>query len=412
MQRKRHYVTVMKLASLGFAVGCGSRTDLDDPFGESNGDYAETGGVQQSGGSSADGGAPGDTGGSSTGGASTGGVATGGFTTGGAVTGGAATGGVGTGGAATGGVSTGGAATGGVGTGGAVVVCMAGELADCIGQMACTGTRECFADGSGWGPCSCGGGTGGAGTGGVGTGGMGTGGVGTGGAPGCIPDKEACDGKDNDCDGFVDEDNPLGCQLYHRDHDEDGWGNVDDSQCLCAPEGEYTSQTWPDDCHDGDASIHPTATEICDGKDNDCSFAIDDGAAQCGCDQHYAQNGKAYLACTNALDWPSAEQYCLAIGYHLVSVGSVAENSTLHSIVNQYPTTRWWMGINDRAAEGAWVWSDGSAHGYTNWAAGEPNNIGDEDCGQLNRFWPDSTWNDEPCSTALNFVCEAPPLHQ
>lgn len=33
---------------------------------------------------------------------------------------------------------------------------------------------------------------------------------------------------------------------------------------------------------------------------------------------------------------------------------------------------------------------------------------GDEDCGQLLRFYPDLGWNDEPCAQALFFVCEGP----
>ena len=35
-----------------------------------------------------------------------------------------------------------------------------------------------------------------------------------------------------------------------------------------------------------------------------------------------------------------------------------------------------WIGYNDRANEGIWVWTDGSPSGFTHWWAGEPNNMG------------------------------------
>jgi hypothetical protein len=38
-----------------------------------------------------------------------------------------------------------------------------------------------------------------------------------------------------------------------------------------------------------------------------------------------------------------------------------------------------WLGINDFAQEGNWVWKNGQPVTYVNWAPGEPNNVGDED---------------------------------
>ena len=66
---------------------------------------------------------------------------------------------------------------------------------------------------------------------------------------------EVCDGKDNDCDGTVDE----GTSCY--DNDGDG----------------YTADGG--DCHDGDTSVHPGAAEIPgNGVDDDCDGTVDDGA--------------------------------------------------------------------------------------------------------------------------------------
>ena len=46
---------------------------------------------------------------------------------------------------------------------------------------------------------------------------------------------------------------------------------------------------------------------------------------------------------------------------------------------------------------GAFVWSDGSPWGYINWAAGEPNKIGVQNCVML---WSDhdGKWDNNYCS--------------
>ena len=52
------------------------------------------------------------------------------------------------------------------------------------------------------------------------------------------------------------------------DNDGDGYGNPGDASC---PNGSAT------DCDDNNAAIHPGATEICNGKDDDCDGLIDEG---------------------------------------------------------------------------------------------------------------------------------------
>jgi len=86
------------------------------------------------------------------------------------------------------------------------------------------------------------------------------------------------------------------------DHDGDGWSSA---------EG---------DCDDNDASVHPGATEICDGIDNDCNDLIDDGAtgdaAECAgsscaailADNTSAEDGIYYLDPTGNGD--VFEAYC------------------------------------------------------------------------------------------------------
>jgi len=70
-----------------------------------------------------------------------------------------------------------------------------------------------------------------------------------------------------------------------------------------------------------------------------------------------------------------------------------------------------WMGAEDRATEGEFLWQDGSAASDAPWAPGEPNSNGDQDCAMLANWegypWL-SSWQlwDWSCESTLRFVCQ------
>ena len=86
---------------------------------------------------------------------------------------------------------------------------------------------------------------------------------------------EVCNGRDESCDGMVDEGaDQLDCSRYYYDGDRDGYG-VEPSACRCFGD-EMHSTPLSGDCDDGDVTVHPEATERCDGLDNDCDGDVDD----------------------------------------------------------------------------------------------------------------------------------------
>ena len=64
-------------------------------------------------------------------------------------------------------------------------------------------------------------------------------------------------------------------RLWFQDADGDGYGNSGATQSSCFQPAGYVVQNG--DCNDADASIHPGATEVCNGVDDNCDAVIDNG---------------------------------------------------------------------------------------------------------------------------------------
>jgi hypothetical protein len=130
---------------------------------------------------------------------------------------------------------------------------------------------------------------------------------------------ELCDGRDNDCDGLVDND--AGGLTFYTDADGDGFGDLNAPITACEqPEGTTSNAsdcddtdpntnpaavevdcedpvdhncdgvvTYPDadadgfdhcvDCDDTDRTVFPGAVELCNGLDDDCDEVVDPDSA-------------------------------------------------------------------------------------------------------------------------------------
>ena len=86
---------------------------------------------------------------------------------------------------------------------------------------------------------------------------------------------DVCDGKDNNCNGQTDENLPV--STYCEDADGDGHGIAGGKTMMgCAKAAGFGA--CDNDCNDGLASVYVGATEICDGKDNNCNNQVDENA--------------------------------------------------------------------------------------------------------------------------------------
>ena len=66
-----------------------------------------------------------------------------------------------------------------------------------------------------------------------------------------------------------------------------------------------------------------------------------------------------------------------------------------------------WLGATDAAAEGVWVWLDGTAWAFTDWRGGQPDNWSTENC--LMKNGHGIQWNDGKCkwtNVVKNHICK------
>jgi hypothetical protein len=85
---------------------------------------------------------------------------------------------------------------------------------------------------------------------------------------------EIVDGKDNNCNGQIDENTGCVIKVWYIDYDGDKFGRVSRTKMSCVQPNGYVPIAG--DCNDQDPTINPDAIEICDGKDNNCDGVKDE----------------------------------------------------------------------------------------------------------------------------------------
>ncbi|XP_018565283.1 perlucin-like [Anoplophora glabripennis] len=123
-----------------------------------------------------------------------------------------------------------------------------------------------------------------------------------------------------------------------------------------------------------------------------------------------------YIGSIVKLNFFEAEQFCSYHGMRLLSITSNDENVFLgQSLIDHGFTSAsdiFWTSGTRLPDEEHWIWlTTGSRIDFTNWAVGEPNNVGKvEKCLEVNRIKipkkRDLFWGDQNCAGKLYFICE------
>jgi hypothetical protein len=164
-----------------------------------------------------------------------------------------------------------------------------------------------------------------------------------------------------------------------------------------------------DDCDDENPDVHPGATEECNFMDDDCNGIIDDPVTCPRCMGPESPDGSTaqYHFCFEPQTWPDARQHCIDRGWDLVSIHDEPTwEFVTFGMMERFGSWMTWIGLNDRDAEGSFVWTDGSALDFEPWCEECPRPWGEiEDCVVTS---PEG-WFDMPCEEEPHaFVCQVP----
>jgi cysteine-rich repeat protein/YVTN family beta-propeller protein len=139
----------------------------------------------------------------------------------------------------------------------------------------------------------------------------------------------------------------------------------------------------------------------CTGDPSVCTQACAAGVAPgATAARHYGSACFAFYDLTTDLNFADAENACESVGGFLVTVGSAARQ-TLISSLGSYA----WIGLTDQDVEGTFRWVSNTPFVYSNWASGQPNGGGSENCVIIENA---NLWHDYSCGGQHPYFCEIP----
>ncbi len=117
-----------------------------------------------------------------------------------------------------------------------------------------------------------------------------------------------------------------------------------------------------------------------------------------------------YCSATNNFTWEQAKNSAASNGGYLVTINDANENAFLNNVVLANYA---WIGYNDEASEGNFVWANGEGSTYSNWVTGEPNNSAAVSCPQPGADFAvmraaNGKWYDRGSCEEFEFIMEIP----
>ena len=121
-----------------------------------------------------------------------------------------------------------------------------------------------------------------------------------------------------------------------------------------------------------------------------------------------------YQLTPDSQSWQASQEFCQNWGGNLAMHGVKTLENRKKIIEMMSINIAFWIGGNDIASEGNWIWINGGRASSSElvWMSGEPNNVdGNEDCvaviGNTQRPTLGLAW-DSPCTSSFRGLCEKP----
>ncbi len=196
-----------------------------------------------------------------------------------------------------------------------------------------------------------------------------------------------------------------------------GSGNLVENLGGDARDMTVSALSWqPDTCYGsddtavtcGDGELAPW--EFCEpAMDPDCTEAC---GPELVCDRSIAVDGACIRPYPAGRSFADNEALCVDFGGHIMTIDNGLQQTSAAVLMNEFGIANAWIGLNDRASEGRFVWLDGTPLSYTDWDTGQPDNAPNtdpngEDCAVMARD-RGFKWADFRCGLAFSALCYRP----